>query len=114
MDWSGKRVVVTGGSGFLGSYVVEQLRQKGAAVFVPRSRQYDLREKPAIERLFSDCQPEVVFHLAAVVGGIGANLKNPGSFFYDNAVMGIQLLEVSRRKADPSRFGKIGRQASAI
>lgn len=98
MHWNGKRVVVTGGAGFLGTYVVDKLREKGAEVFVPRSRQYDLREKSAIEQLFTDANPSVIFHLAAVVGGIGANQKNPGSFFYDNAMMGIQLIEVARRK----------------
>lgn len=98
MNWNGKRAVVTGGAGFLGSYVVEKLRARGAEVFVPRSRDFDLRTESAIEHLFEAAQPQVIFHLAAVVGGIGANLKNPGSFFYDNAIMGLQLMEAARRK----------------
>ncbi len=96
MNWNGKRVVVTGGAGFLGSYLVEKLRASGAEVCVPRSAQYDLRERVAIDRLFAEARPQVVLHLAAVVGGIGANQKNPGSFFYDNAMMGLQLMEVAR------------------
>jgi GDP-L-fucose synthase len=99
LKWNGKRVVVTGGAGFLGTFVVEKLRAQGADVFVPRSRRYDLREKEAILELLHDSKPQVIFHLAAVVGGIGANQKNPGSFFYDNAMMGIQLMEQARRAA---------------
>ena len=96
--WKGKRVVVTGGAGFLGSFVVEQLRQKGPAdIFVPRSADYDLREKEAVTRMLRDSGADLVLHLAAVVGGIGANRRNPGRFFYDNAVMGIQLIESVRR-----------------
>lgn len=90
-------MVVTGGAGFLGSYVVERLRLLGARVFVPRSAEFDLREKDATQRLLDREDPQVIFHLAAVVGGIGANQKNPGSFFYDNAIMGIQLMELARR-----------------
>ncbi|TAK58264.1 MAG: GDP-L-fucose synthase [Dehalococcoidia bacterium] len=92
----GARVMVTGGAGFLGRHVVRQLEQRGARVFVPRSFEYDLREKEAIERALDDARPEIVIHLAAVVGGIGANRQNPGRFFYDNAVMGIQLMEQAR------------------
>lgn len=96
--WAGKRVVVTGGAGFLGSYVVEKLRESGCPeIFVPRSRDYDLREKEAIVRMYEDSRPDIVIHLAAVVGGIGANRKYPGRFFYDNAIMGIQLIEEARR-----------------
>jgi len=96
--WDGKRVVVTGGAGFLGSYVVEKLGERGCKeIFVPRSKQYDLREKEAIIRMYEDFKPDIVIHLAAVVGGIGANRKNPGKFFYDNAIMGIQLIEYARR-----------------
>jgi len=98
MSWNQKRVVVTGGSGFLGSAVVETLRALGYQnIFVPRSRDYDLREQEMIVRLYKDAQPEIVIHLAAVVGGIGANRANPGSLFYDNAVMGIQMIEFARR-----------------
>jgi GDP-L-fucose synthase len=97
MLWSDKRVVVTGGAGFLGSFVVEQLRARGCGeVFVPRSAEYDLRDRDAIQRLYVEAEPHVVIHLAAVVGGIGANQMNPGRFFYDNAIMGIQLIEFAR------------------
>jgi GDP-L-fucose synthase len=97
---AGKRICVTGGGGFLGSFVVEELRRRGCRdVFVPRKRDYDLTTAPAIERLFADARPEILFHLAAVVGGIGANRHNPGRFFYDNAIMGIQLIEYARRHA---------------
>ena len=97
LDLSKKRICVTGGAGFLGSFVVEQLRAGGATeVFVPRRRDYDLTQAAGIEKLFADARPEVFFHLAAVVGGIGANQKNPGLFFYENAIMGIQLIEACR------------------
>ena len=93
-----KRVVVTGGAGFLGSAVVERLRARGYQnIIVPRSSNYDLRDQEAIVHLYKDAKPQVVIHLAAVVGGIGANRANPGRFFYDNAVMGIQLMEYARQ-----------------
>jgi GDP-L-fucose synthase len=95
---AGKRIVVTGGAGFLGSHVVERLGTQGCdRVFIPRSREYDLREAAAVERLFQQSQPEILIHLAGVVGGIGANRANPGRFFYDNAMMGIQIIEAARR-----------------
>lgn len=95
--WKGKRVTVTGGAGFLGRRVVARLRWESCAdIFVPRSREYDLREADGIARMLQDAQPDIVIHLAAVVGGIGANSKYPGAFFYDNAVMGVQLIEQSR------------------
>lgn len=95
--WGGKKVVVTGGAGFLGSPLVAKLQRAGADVFVPRSRDFDLRDRSAIDRLLDREKPAIVFHLAASCGGIYANLKNPGKFFYDNAVMGVQLIESARR-----------------
>jgi GDP-L-fucose synthase len=98
MQFLDKHVVVTGGAGFLGSAVVDTLRSKGYRnIFVPRSKEYDLRDQHMIVRLYETARPQVLIHLAAVVGGIGANRENPGSFFYDNAVMGIQMLEYARR-----------------
>jgi len=94
--WQGKRVVVTGGGGFLGSFVVERLQRDGAKVFVPRSAEYDLVDRGAVRRLLADAKPELVIHLAARVGGIGANRANPGRFLFENAMMGLQLFEECR------------------
>jgi GDP-L-fucose synthase len=95
--WEKRRVVVSGGNGFLGSFVVERLRTAGCgAIMVPRSRDYDLREKAQALRLYEDAQPDIFIHLAAVVGGIGANRANPGKFFYDNAAMGLHVIEAAR------------------
>src|SRR4029079_18722913 len=97
--WSHTRVVVTGGAGFLGSFVVEQLRAKGCReIFVPRSKDYDLVQMDAVKQLYSDSAPDMIIHLAARVGGIGANQANPGKFFYDNLMMGTQLIEVGRQR----------------
>ena len=92
-----KKIVVTGGAGFLGRFVVEKLKRfSGVEAFVPRSKDYDLVQQADIIRLLEETQPEMVIHLAAVVGGIGYNQKNPGRFFYDNLMMGVQLIEQSR------------------
>ncbi len=94
-----KRVVVTGGAGFLGSFVVAELRARGCNdIFVPRSRDYDLVEMSAVRKLYDDARPDLVIHLAAQVGGIGANRKNPGKYFYDNLMMGVQLIEEGRKR----------------
>lgn len=94
----GKRVLVTGGAGFLGQHVCRALRRcYPEEVISPRSAQYDLRDSDSVWRLLFDARPDVVIHLAAVVGGIGANRENPGKFFYDNALMGIQLMEAARK-----------------
>jgi len=106
--FASKRVVVTGGAGFLGSYVVDGLKARGARdVFVPRSAEYDLVERAAIRRLFDDARPDIVLHLAARVGGIGANRENPGRFFYENLMMGTQLLDEARVRSLP-KFVAIG------
>jgi GDP-L-fucose synthase len=92
------RILVTGGAGFLGSAVVNQLHSRGCQnIIVPRSKNYDLREQAMVVKLYTETKPDVVIHLAAVVGGIGANRANAGRFFYDNAIMGIQMMEHARR-----------------
>jgi len=90
------RVLVTGGAGFLGSHLVERLEAAGHDVAVPRSAEYDLRREPDVARLFADSEPELVFHLAALAGGIGANRAQPGRFWYENLLMGAYVLEQSR------------------
>ena len=98
IDLTKKRIVVTGGAGFLGKHVIRRLDRAGCRnVTVPQHKEYDLTRADAIERLFAEHKPEVLIHMAAVVGGIGANRENPGRYFYENAIMGIQLIEFARR-----------------
>ena len=97
-DLKSRRILVTGGGGFLGSRIVERLRQIGCTqIAVPRRAEFDLTRAEAVDRIFQEWRPEVTIHAAAVVGGIGANRNNPGRFFYENAIMGIQVIEACRR-----------------
>jgi GDP-L-fucose synthase len=106
--WADRRVMVTGGGGFLGQAVVRRLEASGATeIFVPRSRDYDLRTVTGVRAALAKGRPDLVIHLAAVVGGIGANRENPGRFFYENAVMGIELMEAARH-AGVEKFVQIG------
>jgi len=103
-----KKVVVTGGAGFLGSFVVDKLRERGCEhIVIPRSEDYDLTQRENIRRLYDDAEPDMVIHLAAVVGGIGINKDNPGSFFYKNLIMGTELIEEARLR-NISKFVAIG------
>ena len=95
--WTDKRVCVTGGAGFLGSFVLEELSRQGAEhIFVPEHPAFDLTRREDILRMLDEAKPDVIIHLAAVVGGIGANMANPGRYFYENAMMDIQLIEEAR------------------
>jgi len=95
--WNDKGVLVTGAAGFLGSSVAEKLRERGCNdIFVPRSKDYDLVQMKSVERVYKDSKPDIVIHLAAKAGGIGVNRENPGKFFYDNLMMGVQMMEVGR------------------
>jgi len=96
--WRDRRVVVTGGKGFLGSHLVPKLKERGCGnIFIADLQEYDLRSESAIDKMYRESKPDMVIHLAAKVGGIGANRKNPGSFFYDNIIMGVQVMEFARR-----------------
>src|SRR5882724_8532225 len=96
--WKRRRVCLTGGAGFLGSYLKSRLEQSGCeSIFIPRSSEFDLRDKTAINRMYDAAKPDIVIHLAAVVGGIGANRENPGKYFYDNLIMGVELIEQARQ-----------------
>jgi GDP-L-fucose synthase len=98
--WTNKRVAVTGGAGFLGSFVTDLLRRRGCGdIHVPRKAQFDLTHEEAVRRFYDQARPDIVIHLAATVGGIGANRENPGLFFYENAMMGIHLIEHARLRA---------------
>ncbi len=106
--WNDKRVVVTGGAGFLGSFVVEKLKDRGARdIFVPHIEDYDLRQQEIIQRMLKETEPDVIIHLAARVGGIGANRAHPAEFFSDNLMMGVQLLHESW-KTRVKKFVAIG------
>src|SRR5882762_11605482 len=103
-----KHVLVTGGTGFLGPFVVERLRSfSGLEIVVPQRREYDLVKASDIDRMLFETRPDLIIHLAAVVGGIGANQKNPGKFFYENLMMGIQLMEQARQR-DVQKFVAMG------
>jgi GDP-L-fucose synthase len=108
MNLTEKRVLVTGGTGFLGKNVVNKLKEHGCKeVLIPTHSQYDLTYVEVIKRMYDDFKPDVVIHLAAVVGGIGANRAHPGKFFYDNAVIGIHLIEEARKR-NIEKFVQIG------
>ena len=106
-ELAGRRILVTGGHGFLGRPVVRRLEAAGASVSAPRSREFDLRTRDGILGALEAARPEIVVHLAAVVGGIGANRENPGRFFYENAIMGVELMEQARRLG-VGKFVQIG------
>ncbi|MBU1086365.1 MAG: GDP-L-fucose synthase [Candidatus Omnitrophica bacterium] len=98
IELKNKRIVVTGGAGFLGNHLIAKLKERDCTnIFIPKIEDYDLVNMDAVKRLYADANPDIVIHLAAQVGGIGANLDNPGKFFYDNLMMGVQMMEVGRQ-----------------
>jgi len=106
--YNNKRVLVTGGAGFLGSFVVDKLKRCGCKdIFIPDSKDYNLVYMEAVKRLYKDTDPDIIIHLAARVGGIGANRANPGMFFYENLMMGVQMMEMGRQ-AGVEKFVTIG------
>jgi len=106
--WSNKRVCVTGGAGFLGYHLIEKLKARGATnIFIPKIENYNLVEQADVKRMLSDAKPDIIIHLAAHVGGIGANREHPAEFFYDNLMMGVQLIHESW-KAGVEKFVAIG------
>ncbi len=107
MDLAGRRVLLTGGAGFLGGFVAPLLEERGAELTIPRRAEHDLTYQVAVADLFAEVRPEVVVHLAAEVGGIGANRRNPGRYFYANVAMGLHLVEASRRH-DVAKFVQVG------
>jgi GDP-L-fucose synthase len=108
LDLKNKKIIVTGGAGFLGKYVVRKLDERGCKnIFIPTIEEYDLRGLAAIKKMYTYAKADIVIHLAATVGGIGANLDKPGSYFYDNLIMGIQLIEQARAN-DIEKFVIIG------
>jgi len=107
-----KRIAVTGGAGFLGSCVVRRLKNAGSEVFVVRSRDYDLVQREAAAQLYADAEPDIVIHLTASVGGIGANRNNPGRFFYENMAMGLNVIEEAHRYAKLGKLVIVGTTCS--
>ena len=107
-NWSTKRVIITGGAGFVGRYIVENLRHAGCKeIVIPRKADCDLRDINNVRRLYDEVKPHIVIHLAATVGGIGANREHPGSFFYDNLMMGTQLLHEAYKR-EVEKFVSLG------
>lgn len=110
---NGKRITVTGGSGFLGRFLIPRLKTEGATeIFVPRKRDYDLRIREDVANLYAETNPQILIHLAGTVGGIGANRQNPGAFFYDNMAMGLHIIEVARQYGGLEKLVIVGTTCS--